>query len=970
VIDASRKLVGRRSELALLEGALDGLESGRTPVFQVVGEPGIGKSRLMAEVAARADERQYHVFAGRAAEFEGEVPFGVFVDALDSYLGSVNPALLRGLGDDQMGELAAVFPALAELAEASPAALQNERYRAHHAVRAMLEVLAKRRPCLLVLDDMHWADQASLELLAHLLRRRPDAAALILVAFRPPQAPERLRAPLERAEREGACERVDLSPLAEPEATELLDPSLDQGLRTALYRQSGGNPFYLEQLSRAAGRGFVPGGEKGPRRGVPRAVADSIQDEVGGLSERQRRALEGAAVAGDPFPPDLAAAGAELPEAVVLEALDVLVAADLVRGGASPVEFRFRHPIVRAAVYESTPTAWRIGAHRRVAAHLREHGAPTVAVAPHIERSGRPGDADAVALLVEAAGIAAARAPATAARWLESALRLLPEADDGSRVQILVPLARALGSSGQLEASRDTLAEVLDLLPAELGAVRGQVVAFMALVQRLLGSHGDARATLEAALADLPQQRSTEAARLQVEIAADRYLLGEWATAHEWAERALALARETDAPQLCAAAASLAALCCHQQGLVSEANEHVDEAGGIVDRLGDDELAPQIDAPFSLGAAELMVERYDDSVRHLERCIAISRHAGQGHMLAPATVDLSIAHIFQGRLDDASRRADEALEIAYLSGSDQLMEWAQTVRCWVSVKQGDLPEAISAGEEAVRIGRGVTAGAYTIGASCWLADALVEAGDPEAGRRVLLDAIEASDLSNIDAGYHAAVFEVLTRAELARGDLEAANGWADRAGAAVAGLELARPRSLALRAQAAAALAQEQPRRAAELALEGAERWGSGHRVEALQARALAGRALIALGERDRAVTQLERARDGLEECGARRYRDQAVRELRRIGVKAGRGGRRGRADSGVEALSGREREVAELVTERLTNREIAQRLVLSEKTIERHMSRIFVKLGVSSRVEVAREMEAVAPPTATPSPR
>ncbi|MGH2956882.1 MAG: response regulator transcription factor, partial [Solirubrobacterales bacterium] len=96
-----------------------------------------------------------------------------------------------------------------------------------------------------------------------------------------------------------------------------------------------------------------------------------------------------------------------------------------------------------------------------------------------------------------------------------------------------------------------------------------------------------------------------------------------------------------------------------------------------------------------------------------------------------------------------------------------------------------------------------------------------------------------------------------------------------------------------------------------------------------------------------------------------RRYRDQAIRELRRLGEPVGTGGRRGRGESGVEALSGRELEVARLVTDRLTNRQIAERLVLSEKTIERHLSRIFRKLGVSSRVDVAREIERSA--TAAP---
>jgi predicted ATPase len=99
VLKARPQFVGRESELARLDTALDVVESKPTPVFQVVGEPGIGKSRLMTEVAARADARRFLIFPGRAAEFEEETPFGVFVDALDAYLGTINPGLMRGLGE-------------------------------------------------------------------------------------------------------------------------------------------------------------------------------------------------------------------------------------------------------------------------------------------------------------------------------------------------------------------------------------------------------------------------------------------------------------------------------------------------------------------------------------------------------------------------------------------------------------------------------------------------------------------------------------------------------------------------------------------------------------------------------------------------------------------------------------------------------------------------------------------------------
>jgi DNA-binding NarL/FixJ family response regulator len=141
-----------------------------------------------------------------------------------------------------------------------------------------------------------------------------------------------------------------------------------------------------------------------------------------------------------------------------------------------------------------------------------------------------------------------------------------------------------------------------------------------------------------------------------------------------------------------------------------------------------------------------------------------------------------------------------------------------------------------------------------------------------------------------------------------------------------------------------------------------------GHPVEAARCRIVAGRALAASGQDEAATEVLERAWAELERCGAERHRDEAVRELRRLGRPVGRGGRRARATTGLDALSDREREIAALVQDRLTNREIAERLVLSEKTIERHMSHIFGKLGATCRVEVARALERSTESVETPT--
>jgi hypothetical protein len=210
-------------------------------------------------------------------------------------------------------------------------------------------------------------------LLGALLRRPPAAPVLIALAVRPRQMPERLAAALERAHRAAELMRVELGALTPVEARELVGEKVD-----VLFEESGGNPFYLEQLSRSlSGDGASSGSPEVALTGidVPSAVAASLSEELALLSDGARRVLEGAAVAGDPFEPELAAAAADASEAEAMDAVDELLQLDLVRNTDVPRRFRFRHPLVRRAVYEATPGGWRLGAHERCAQALATRGA-------------------------------------------------------------------------------------------------------------------------------------------------------------------------------------------------------------------------------------------------------------------------------------------------------------------------------------------------------------------------------------------------------------------------------------------------------------------------------------------------------------------------------------------------------------------------------------------------------------------
>jgi DNA-binding NarL/FixJ family response regulator len=233
-----------------------------------------------------------------------------------------------------------------------------------------------------------------------------------------------------------------------------------------------------------------------------------------------------------------------------------------------------------------------------------------------------------------------------------------------------------------------------------------------------------------------------------------------------------------------------------------------------------------------------------------------------------------------------------------------------------------------------------------------------EAGEVERGWEIM-HALGGDDLAHKIPVERCFDWEVLALAELALGRRDAAEGYVRRAEEHAAMLGLRLPRALALRGRAAVLLADGEPLTAARVAMEAAELAGAaGARLPAAFSLALAGRALAEAGERTQAIAVLRQAEGELDLCGAVRVRDQMRRELRRLGARAEARGPATADDSGVSSLTARELEIAGLVTDRRTNREIAGALFLSEKTIESHMRNIFVKLGVSSRVQVARAVE------------
>jgi DNA-binding CsgD family transcriptional regulator len=264
------------------------------------------------------------------------------------------------------------------------------------------------------------------------------------------------------------------------------------------------------------------------------------------------------------------------------------------------------------------------------------------------------------------------------------------------------------------------------------------------------------------------------------------------------------------------------------------------------------------------------------------------------------------------------------------------------------------------GAEACELADKIGDSAISSWAGLGYGTALLEAGDPERGLQILLEKSGGMDAHQIPGGWRAHTLMEITRAATASGNLEVARESA--AAAAVAAKETGLPMSdsWADRSRGEVLLSEGEFEQAAAAALSAADKAAAqGARLHRAGARELAGRAFVHAGKKQEAIEQFELTAAELDECGAAHHRDRVERELGKLGRRSSRRSRAGGAgEGGIDSLSGREKEVADLVVDRHTNAEIAEKLFLSEKTVESHLRNIFRKLEVSSRVEVARTME------------
>ncbi|HKS99341.1 MAG TPA: ATP-binding protein, partial [Rugosimonospora sp.] len=709
-------LLARDREVELLDRVVARAAAGGFTVVAVCGEPGIGKTRILQELGVRATAAGLPVYAGHATEFEQEVPFAMYAEALG--------VLLDGQGPVRPDDVRIALAALRGHTGGPAPGRGVDRCRTYAGVRRLLAEDG-RNGAVLLLDDLHWADHASLELTEYLIRKPPPIPMAVGIALRSARPPARL---VDAIARHGpSAVRIDLPRLGHTDLAPLLAGASDRRRRMIL-RAGLGNPLYVQALSRlpddALAALLAEHGPDQPWAGdTGHHILAGLASEVLTLGPAAQAVAFALAVIGDQATVDIVAHVARVPRAEVIRAVDQMYGLGHVE--VDGVRCRYRHPLMRAAVRALTGPAGQFEAHARAAAYLRERHGPVQVRAYHTEQSARPGDQVAATTLIEAGQAFAYSAPMQAARWLGTALRIMRDTGPLHALRSTAQLwyARALVLGGDLDAARAVLA---DLRHAE-EPVRTEAEALRALAARLRGDIDEAAAILEAQLRRRAPAPAVEG-KLHVELAAIGALREDAGAAVSHAERALALL-DADRPALGAAAQALRAFGSLYSGEVTAACEHIAAAARMADAASDAVLRPHVELLGPLSWVEIQLGRLPEAGRHLSRAREVAESLGHSSALPYLLVVQSVLHARVGRLTSAVTLAREAAAAAEPVGSAEMRAMADAVCI--------LPLIFSAGPAAAIAVAGPLAEADRPRSAMWrrvgrmnLAVATLAAGDP------------------------------------------------------------------------------------------------------------------------------------------------------------------------------------------------------------------------------------------------
>ncbi len=596
-------------------------------------------------------------------------------------------------------ELGRVLPSLGR-EEGSAGAIADERYRAHRAVSRLLASVAGDRPLVLVLDDLHWSDGASVELIGALLRRAPAAPVLLALGFRPGQVAERLGPALAGP----YTRRLELPRLSEDEAGELLGaPSA--GSLAAIYRHGGGNPFYLEQLSRVSNGEALPVAPDeaiGAGTGCP-APWPAHRRRARVAPGRVARLLDGAAVAGDPFELDLAAAIAELAAGTTASPRSTTCSSAIwfapprcrAASGSATRSFAARYTSRRAEAGGLPPTRGR--------RTPSPPAAPRPPSAPTTWSSRRAqGDEDAIELLLEA-GRGGRRARARRGRGLvrRRPLRLLPSGTQTGRCRCAPRSPPHCDRSASWNAVEPRCSRRSSCCRQSPWCERVELTTLCAAVEHWLGRHDEAHRRLRHAWDEVPDRGTRRgggaADRAGGRRAVPARLRADAGHGLEALETAR-VARRLPADRVRRVRAVRSAR--PQPARSRCARAHREEAVALVDRLSDRRAraAPRGALLPGLGRQLPRALRRGHRSRRSRNRDRAGHRRGEAAGAADAREGLPARD--HGRLAEASELCDAAVEAARLSANPHNLFWALFELGWAHYYLGDLDAAERAARRA------------------------------------------------------------------------------------------------------------------------------------------------------------------------------------------------------------------------------------------------------------------------------
>lgn len=972
-------LIGRAEELGRLSALLERAERGQKAVALVAGDAGVGKTRLLSELAQRAQEVGARVLVGGCME-TGDVglPYVPFVDAFRDVGARPDEAEVAAALVGLVPNLGRLLPTSAEERFPGTPNDELEQIELFGGIHSLLMRLSDLAPLLLVIEDVHWADRSTRDLLAFLVRTLRSGRVALVVSYRSDDLHRRhpLRPLLGELIRMADVERIELRPFDRTELAAYLEllvgRKVDAVAVDRILARAEGNAFFSEEL--------VAAGAISTEVELPVALADLLHERIEALSPSAQEIVKVASVAGRRVSHSHLIAASGRAESELEPALREAIAGQVLVADPSAETYRFRHALLQEAVYGDLLPGERTRLHGNYARALAA-GGPAGELAHHsLASHDLPG---ALQALVRAASEATRlSAPSEALRQLTQALELwerVPDADavaGTDRPSLLLKAATAAGDSGEFRHAVAFAREAVSTIDARADPLRA------ALAHERLGEHLYMTSALEEGIAtfrravELVPADPPSALRARVTGGLARALVGArcYEEARTWCDEALSVTQRVDAAEEeTHALTTLAVLEMRKnnpdraRSLLRDARSRAEDAGV---------RSQELRAQFNIGSLELDVGDLPVACDALDEAVKLAERTGlawSGSGITAAALR-SFAYYAAGRWDDAERLAAALDERA--AGASVLSAAAS----FVEVGRGN-PHAADrlARIEAHRDQDDWVA--YMGGGNG--TDLATWGGDLERARVLtqktlgMLDAAdEAWELSAIWPATLGLVAEA-ERAERARreGDEEGARA------AEVAGKRLldrcrkakqqARsvgrqvgPEALAWLARAEAEWSRLRDRSDPGLWVAAVEAFGYGYIYEEARCRWRLAEALLAAGRRDEAVREARAAHAVAVKLQA---------EPLRLAVEAL--ARRGRLDLGPDArpsagaagFTPRELEVLRLVADGRSNQQIADMLFISRKTASVHVSHILSKLGVHSRGEAAAVAHRLGLDTAHP---